>query len=78
MDYIYYEGGPDVFAEEGKMLMVTDLLRNTMYRVSVVDFYIDENMTGYVFFDGQEMFAQTNIESYDVLERLFYSQFSVE
>jgi hypothetical protein len=78
MDYIYYEGGPDVFAEEGKMLMVTDLLRNTMYRVSVVDFYIDENMTGYVFFDGQEMFAQTNIESYDVLERLFYSQFSIE
>ena len=78
MDYIYYEGGPDVFAEEGEMLMVTDLLRNTMYRVSVVDFYIDENMTGYVFFDGQEMFAQTNIESYDVLERLFYSQFSVE
>ena len=78
MDYIYYEGGPDVFAEEGEMLMVTDLLRNTMYRVSVVDFYIDENMTGYVFFDGQEMFAQTNIESYDVLERLFYSQFSIE
>ena len=78
MDYIYYEGGPDVFAEEGKMLMVTDLLRNTMYRVSVVDFYIDENMTGYVFFDGQEMIAQTNIESYDVLERLFYSQFSIE
>ena len=78
MDYIYYEGGPDVFAEEGKMLMVTDLLRDTMYRVSVVDFYIDENMTGYVFFDGQEMFAQTNIESYDVLERLFYSQFSIE
>ena len=78
MDYIYYEGGPDVFDEEGKMLMVTDLLRNTMYRVSVVDFYIDENMTGYVFFDGQEMFAQTNIESYDVLERLFYSQFSIE
>ena len=78
MDYIYYEGGPDVFAEEGKMLMVTDLLRNTMYRVSVVDFYIDENMTGYVFFDGQEMFAQTNIESYDVLERLFYSQFSIQ
>lgn len=78
MDYIYYEGGPDVFAEEGKMLMVTDLLRGTMYRVSVVDFYIDENMTGYVFFDGQEMFAQTNIESYDVLERLFYSQFSIQ
>lgn len=78
MDYIYYEGGPDVFAEEGEMLMVTDLLRNTMYRVSVVDFYIDENMTGYVFFDGQEMIAQTNIESYDVLERLFYSQFSIE
>jgi len=78
MDYIYYEGGPDVFAEEGKMLMVTDLLRGTMYRVSVVDFYIDENMTGYVFFDGQEMLAQTNIESYDVLERLFYSQFSIE
>ena len=61
MDYIYYEGGPDVFAEEGKMLMVTDLLRNTMYRVSVVDFYIDENMTGYVFFGGEEMFPQTNI-----------------
>ena len=78
MDYIYYEGGPDVFAEEGEMLMVTDLLRNTIYRVSVVDFYIDENMTGYVFFDGQEMVAQTNIESYDVLERLFYSQFSIQ
>jgi hypothetical protein len=78
MDYIYYEGGPDVFAEEGEMLMVTDLLRDTMYRVSVVDFYIDENMTGYVFFDGQEMITQTNIESYDVLERLFYSQFSIQ
>jgi hypothetical protein len=34
-------------------------------------------LNGYIYFDGVEMLAQTNIESYDTLESLFYSQFSV-
>lgn len=78
MDYTYYEGGPDVFAPEGGVIMVTDLLRGDRYQVMIIDFYIDDNLTGYVFFDGEPAITQANIESYDVLERLFYSQFSVE
>lgn len=76
MEYMYHDGGNDLFASDGPII-VTDLLRGVTYEVQVVDFYIDEMMNGFVYFDGKEMFAQTNIESYDVLERLFYSQFNV-
>ena len=77
-DYTYREGGPDIIAQEGMYSIVTDLLRGDQYSVQVVDFYIDEQMNGYVYFDGMEMLKQSNIESYDILERLFYSQFSVQ
>jgi hypothetical protein len=77
-DYTYYSGGPDIIAQEGMYSIVTDLLRGDQYSVQVVDFYIDEQMNGYVYFDGMEMLKQSNIESYDILERLFYSQFSVQ
>jgi hypothetical protein len=77
-DYTYYEGGPDIISQEGQFSIVTDLLRGQQYQVQVIDFYIDEMMNGYVYFDGVEMLRQSNIESYDILERLFYSQFSVQ
>jgi hypothetical protein len=77
-DYTYYEGGPDIISQEGQYSIVTDLLRGQQYQVQVIDFYIDEMMNGYVYFDGVEMLRQSNIESYDILERLFYSQFSVQ
>jgi len=72
-----YEGGNDLFASDAPMI-VTDLIRGTQYEVNVVDFYIDENNIGYVYFDEAEIFSQSNIESYDVLENLFYAQYSVE
>lgn len=77
MEYKYHEGGNDLFASD-KPMTVTDLLRGMQYQVQIVDFYIDERMNGYVYFDGMEMLSQSNIESYDVLERLFYSQFAVQ
>jgi hypothetical protein len=77
MEYTYYEGGNDLFAA-GSPIIVTDLLRGDVYEVQVVDFYIDEMLNGFVYFDGTEILAQSNIESYDVLERLFYNQFSVQ
>jgi hypothetical protein len=55
-----------------------DNIRGGMYQVTVVDFYIDENGTGFVFFDGIEILQQTNIFDYTVLEKLFYSQFSIQ
>ena len=77
-DYTYREGGPDIISQEGQFYLVTDLLRGDQYQVQVIDFYIDDQMNGCVFFDGVEVLKQTNIESYDTLERLFYSQFSVQ
>jgi hypothetical protein len=77
-DYTYYEGGPDIISQEGQFSIVTDLLRGQQYQVQVIDFYIDEMMNGYVYFDGVEMLRQSNINSYEILERLFYSQFSVQ
>jgi hypothetical protein len=77
MEYMYYEGGNDLFAVD-KPIIATDLLRGDVYEVQVVDFYIDEMLNGFVYFDGTEILAQSNIDSYDVLERLFYNQFSVQ
>ena len=77
MDYNIYDGGPDLFSRE-RPILVTDLLRGDQYEVMVVDFYIDEMLDGYVFFDGEIALQQKGIESYEVLERLFYSQFSIE
>jgi hypothetical protein len=77
-DYIYHEGGPDLMGTAETPIIVTDNIRGGMYEVTVVDFYIDENGTGFVFFDGMEMLQQTNIFDYAVLERLFYSQFSIQ
>lgn len=75
-DYIPYPGGPDVISD--RPMIVTDLLRGDTYQVMIVDFYIDDFNNGIVYFDGQEILRQTNIADYDVLSRLFYSQFSVE
>lgn len=77
-EYIYREGGPDIISQEGQYSIVTDLLRGQQYQVQIIDFYIDEMMNGYVYFDGVEMLRQSNIDSYEILERLFYSQFSVQ
>jgi len=71
-----YPGGNDVISEQP--MLVTDLIRGTQYQVQIVDFYIDEMFNGIVFFDRMEILRQTNITDYDVLERLFYSQFSVQ
>ena len=70
-------GGNDVFAAAGSYLTVTDLLRGDTFLVAMVDFDIDQNMVGRVYFDGTEILAQTNIESYAVLENLFYSQYEI-
>ena len=75
-DYNIYPGGNDVISEQP--MLVTDLVRGDQYQVQVVDFYIDEMFNGIVFFDGEEILRQTNIADYDVLERLFYSQFSIQ
>lgn len=70
-------GGNDVFAQDGAYLTITDLLRGDTFTVSMVDFDIDEDGVGRVYFDEQEILAQTNIESYEVLENLFYSQYEI-
>lgn len=70
-------GGNDVFAQDGAYLTITDLLRGGTFTVSMVDFDIDADMVGRVYFDEQEILAQTNIESYEVLENLFYSQYEI-
>jgi hypothetical protein len=75
-DYNPYPGGNDVISEQP--MLVTDLIRGDQYQVQIVDFYIDEMSNGIVFFDGTEILRQTNITDYSVLERLFYSQFSVQ
>ena len=77
MAFMNRPGGNDVFADEGQTLMITDLLRGNTYTVSMVDFDIDEDMIGRVYFDEEEILAQTNIESYEVLENLFYSQYEI-
>ena len=77
-DYTYHEGGPDIIAREGQFSIVTDLIKGQKYQIQVIDFYIDGMMNGCIFFDGVEVLKQSNIESYDILERLFYSQFSVQ
>ena len=77
MAFMNRPGGNDVFADEGQTLMITDLLRGNTYTVSMVDFDIDEDMVGRVYFDEEEILAQTNIESYEVLENLFYSQYQI-
>lgn len=75
-DYNIYPGGNDVISEQP--MLVVDLIRGNEYQVQVVDFYIDEMSNGIVFFDGQEILRQTNITDYETLERLFYSQFSIQ
>jgi hypothetical protein len=75
-DYNIYPGGNDVISEQP--MLVVDLIRGNEYQVQVVDFYIDEMFNGIVFFDGQEILRQTNITDYETLERLFYSQFSIQ
>ena len=70
-------GGNDVFAQDGAYLTITDLLRGDTFTVSMVDFDIDADMVGRVYFDEEEILAQTNIESYEVLENLFYSQYQI-
>ena len=70
-------GGNDVFAQDGAYLTITDLLRGDTFTVSIVDFDIDADMVGRVYFDEEEILAQTNIESYEVLENLFYSQYEI-
>jgi hypothetical protein len=77
-DYTYHDGGPDIITQAGQYSIVTDLLRDRQYQIQVIDFYIDGMMNGYVYFDGIEMLKQSNITSYDILEKLFYSQFSVQ
>jgi hypothetical protein len=75
-DYNIYPGGNDVISEQP--MLVVDLIRGNEYQVQVVDFYIDEMFNGIVFFDGQEILRQSNITDYETLERLFYSQFSIQ
>jgi len=75
-DYNIYPGGNDVISEQP--MLVIDLVRGDQYQVQVVDFYIDEMFNGIVFFDGQEILRQSNITDYETLERLFYSQFSIQ
>lgn len=75
-DYTAIPGGNDLIGE--RPWLITDLIRGTQYETMIVDFVIDEDMNGIVYFDGMEILRQTNIESYDVLENLFYAQFSVQ
>lgn len=75
-DYTVVPGGNDLMSE--RPMLITDLIRGTQYETMIVDFVIDENMNGIVYFDGMEILRQTNIESYDILENLFYAQFSVQ
>lgn len=72
-----YPGGPDLFADEGGELVITDIVRGTVYKVQVVDFYINEAAEGIVFFDGEEIIRQSDIQDYDELQRLFDAQFAV-
>jgi hypothetical protein len=76
--YTINEGGNDVFAASGSYLLVTDLVRSEQLGVEVIDFYVDQMGNGYVYFDGEEAFVQSNVGSYEVLESIFYLQYTVE
>jgi hypothetical protein len=60
-----YPGGPDLFAEDGEPWIIVDNIRGTQYTVQVVDFYIDGDTNGVVFFDGNEIIRQSDIQDYD-------------
>lgn len=75
-DYTAIQGGNDLINE--RTMLITDLIRGTQYETMIVDFFIDENMNGIVYFDGMEILRQSNIGDYNILETLFYSQFSIE
>jgi hypothetical protein len=78
MDFIVYPDGADVFAAANQVLIVTDLIRGLVYEASVIDFFIDDQGNGTVFMDGEPLFMQSNVEDYDVLQSIFYSQYSVQ
>jgi hypothetical protein len=76
--YDIYEGGNDLYANEGGYLLVTDIIRGDQLGVEVIDFYIDEMGNGFIYFDGEEAFAQSNVMDYEALESIFYLQYTVE
>ncbi len=71
-------GGNDLFAEDGDVFIVTDLETGDEIEVEEIDFFIDENGDGFVFFDGVEVFSVEDVEDYEELEFEFYQEYSVD
>lgn len=71
-------GGNDLFAEDGDVFIVTDLQTGDEIEVEEIDFVIDENGDGFVFFDGVEVFSIEDVADYEELEFEFYQEYSVE
>lgn len=71
-------GGNDLFAEDDDVFIVTDLSTGEEFEVEEIDFFIDDNGDGFVFFDGEEAFSVEDVEDYEELEFEFYQEYSVE
>lgn len=77
-DYQYQSGGNDVFAADNGYLLITQNETGQQFTANVIDFVIDENGNGIVYFDGNMQFELPGENDYNVLEDLFYSEFSVQ
>ncbi len=77
LNYNVYPGGNDVFAYAGGQLLITDLDLGSTFTASVVDFYIDDVGTGYVYIDGETKLSQEGIVDYSEIENMFYSIYSI-
>jgi hypothetical protein len=77
-DYQYQSGGNDVFAADNGYLLITQNETGQQFTANVIDFVIDENGNGIVYFDGNMQFELPGESDYNVLEDLFYSEFSVQ
>ena len=77
-DYQYQSGGNDVFAADNGYLLITQNETGQQFTANVIDFVIDENGNGIVYFDGNMQFELPGASDYNDLEDLFYSEFSVQ
>jgi len=76
-DYQYQSGGNDMFAADNGYLLVTQNETGEQFTASVIDFVIEDG-NGAVYFDGNKQFELPGETEYNVLEDLFYSEFSVQ
>ena len=73
-----FEGGADVFSSGIGGLLITQNETGEQFTASTIDFSIDENGNGIVYFDGITAFELQAVNDYSALEQVFYSEFTIE